>query len=69
MKYLEVSYNKLWKMLVDKGMNKGDLRRITGIATNTMAKLGKNQSVSLDVLMKICDALECNVEDICEFKK
>lgn len=53
---MEVSYNKLWKLMIDKGMpNKGDLRALTGIGTNTLAKLSKNQQVSMDVLMKICN--------------
>ena len=52
---MEVSYNKLWKLMIDKGMpNKSDLRELTGIGTNTLAKLSKNQQVSMEVLMKIC---------------
>lgn len=65
---MTISYNKLWKLMIDKGYpNKSDLRTITGIGTNTLAKLSKNQIVSLDVLMKICIALDCNIGDICEF--
>ena len=67
---MEVSYNKLWKLMIDKGMpNKGDLRALTGIATTTVAKLSKNQQVSMDVLMKICNKLDCDISDICEFIK
>ncbi|MCC8015000.1 MAG: helix-turn-helix transcriptional regulator [Eubacterium sp.] len=66
---MAVSYNKLWKLMIDKGINKSDLRRITGIGTNTLAKLSKNQNVSMNVLMKICNELECDISDICEFLK
>ncbi len=67
---MEVSYNKLWKMMIDRGMtNKSDLRKLTGIGTNTLAKLSKNQIVSMEVLMKICCSLDCDISDICEFKQ
>ena len=56
--------------MIDKGMpNKSDLRKITGIGTNTLAKLSKNQIVSMEVLMKICLSLDCDISDICEFKQ
>ena len=62
---MRISYNKLWKLMIDKGMpNKSDLRALTGIGTNTLAKLSKNQQVSMEVLMKVCKALECNIGDI-----
>ena len=64
-----VSYNKLWKKLIDKGINKSDLRKLTGIGTNTLAKLSKNQFVSMEVLMKLCENLNCDISDICEFVK
>lgn len=67
---MEVSYNKLWKLMIDRGMpNKSDLRTLTGIGTNTLAKLSKNQQVSMDVLIKICSQLDCDISDICEFIK
>lgn len=67
---MEVSYNKLWKLMIDKGMpHRSDLRTLTGIGTNTLAKLSKNQQVSMDVLLKICNKLECDISDICEFIK
>jgi len=66
---MEVSYNKLWKLLIDRRINKSDLRLLTGIGTNTLAKLSKNQQVSMDVLMKICTKLDCDISDICEFIK
>lgn len=67
---MEVNYNKLWKLMIDRGMtNRSDLRTLTGIGTNTLAKLSKNQIVSMDVLLKICSKLDCDISDICEFKK
>ena len=66
---MNVSYNKLWKLMIDKDMNKGDLRALTGIGTNTLAKLSKNQPVSMEVLMKMCEKLDCDIADICEFIK
>ena len=64
---MEISYNKLWKLLIDKGINKSQLRERTGIGSSTIAKMGKNQQVSMDVLLKVCSALGCNISDICEF--
>lgn len=65
-----ISYNKLWKLMIDKGFsNKSDLRTLTGIGTNTLAKLSKNKVVSMDVLLKICSCLKCDISDICEFKQ
>lgn len=66
---MEVSYNKLWKLMIDRNMNKSELRELTGIGTNTLAKLSKNQAVSMEVLMKICNTLNCDISDICEFIK
>ena len=66
---MEVRYNKLWKLMIDKKMNKSDLRYETGIGTNTLAKLSKNQPVSMEVLMKICENLDCDISDVCEFVK
>lgn len=64
---MSISYTKLWKMLIDKHMNKSQLRDAAGISTNAVAKLGRNESVSLDTLEKICVALNCNIEDVMEF--
>lgn len=64
---MSVSYSKLWKLLIDKKMNKSQLRNAAGISTNAIAKLGKNEPVSLETLEKICVALNCNIEDIMEF--
>lgn len=63
------SYNKLWKLLIDKNMMKKDLMAKAGITSSTMAKLGKNQSVSMDVLARICKALDCNIGDIVDVIK
>ena len=64
---MSVSYNKLWKLLIDKKMSKADLRRLTGIAPNTMTKLNRDEEVSLTVLKKICDALQADIGDVMEF--
>lgn len=63
---MAVSYKKLWKLLIDKNMKRTDLRAVTGISTTTLAKLGKDENVSTDILAKICKALECDVGDIME---
>ena len=63
---MAVSYNKLWKMLIDKGMSKTQMRLKAGISTKALAKLGKNESVNIDILIKICVALECDITDIME---
>lgn len=61
---MSISYNKLWKLLIDKGMLKKDLMATTKITASTMAKMGKNEPVSLEVLVRICKVLECNIGDI-----
>ena len=61
-----VSYNKLWHLLIDKKMNKNDLRKASGVSTTTMAKLAKGQSVTTGVLLKICKVLDCDFADIME---
>ena len=61
---MAISYNKLWKLLIDKKMSKADLRRAAGIAPNTMTKLRRDEEVSLTVLIKICTALNANIGDI-----
>ncbi len=61
---MAVSYNKLWKLLIDKNMSKTDLRLKADIGTATLAKLGKNQPVSMDVLVRICRVLLCNIADV-----
>ncbi|MCL1878780.1 MAG: helix-turn-helix transcriptional regulator [Defluviitaleaceae bacterium] len=64
-----MSYNKLWKTLIDKGMNKKDLKNATGISTTAIAKLGKGENVMTDTLLKICGVLDCDISDICEAVK
>ena len=65
---MQISYNKLWKLLVDKDINKTQLREAVGISSGTLAKLSKNESVNLEVLARICFYLKCNIGDIVEFK-
>ena len=64
---MAISYNKLWKLLVDKKMSKADLRKAAGIAPNTMTRLRRDEEVTLTVLHKICSTLEVNIGDIMEF--
>lgn len=66
---MAVSYNKLWKLLIDKGMTKTELRIATDMSTTTLAKLGKNETVSMDVMLRICSVLNCNVGDIMDATK
>ncbi len=63
---MDISYKKLWKLLIDRDMMKKDLIAAAGISTNAMAKLGKNEGVSTDVICKICNALECDISDVLE---
>ncbi len=64
---MAISYNKLWKLLVDKKMSKADLRKAAGIAPNTMTRLRRDEEVTLTVLHKICSTLGVNIGDIMEF--
>lgn len=64
---MAANYAKLWKLLIDKNINKTTLREISGISTGTLAKLGKNDYVSTEVLEKICRALNCDIGDVIEF--
>ncbi len=66
---MSISYNKLWKLLIDKNMTKTELRLKADIATSTLAKLSKNEQVSMEVLLKICSTLDCDISDILEIKK
>jgi DNA-binding Xre family transcriptional regulator len=66
---MAISYNKLWKKLIDKDMTKTELRCKADIGTTTLAKLGKNKKVSLDVLLRICDVLTCDIAEIMEVTK
>ena len=66
---MAVSYNKLWKLLIDKKMKRIDLMEAAGIGTSTLSKLGKDQYVSMEVLVKICKVLNCNIGDIVDVVK
>ena len=59
-----ISYNKLWKKLIDMNMKKCELKELTGIGSTTMTKLKRNEPVSMDVIVKICLALKCNIDEI-----
>lgn len=63
---MKMSYNKLWKLLIDRNMKKSDLRVIANVSSSSLAKLSKGENVTTDVILKICMALQCNVEDIME---
>ncbi len=66
---MALSYNKLWKLIIDKGMNKTDLRIRTGMSQATLAKLSKGENVTTDVLERICKVLNCEIGDIVEIKE
>lgn len=63
---MKISYNKLWKLLIDKGMTKMQLKDAAGISAASIAKLGKGGNITTDVLLKICETLNCHIEDILE---
>ena len=65
---MAISYNKLWKLLIDKKMSKADLRKAAGIAPNTMTRLRRDEEVTLAVLNRICVALDVNIGDVMEFE-
>ncbi len=65
---MHITYDKLWKLMIDKKINKTQLCEKAGITTNAMAKLGKNETVQVEILEKICNVLDCNVDDIIEIK-
>ncbi len=66
---MAISYNKLWKKLIDKGINKSKLRDAIHISSSTLAKLGNNEPVALTVLEKICEELDCDIGDVMSFRK
>jgi DNA-binding Xre family transcriptional regulator len=66
---MSVSYNRLWKLLIDKNMNKTELKEAAGIGSTTLSKLSKNQPVAMEVVMKLCNVLQCNVGDIMDITK
>lgn len=64
---MAISYKKLWKMMVDKNLNKTELTHLAGISTNAMAKLGRDEDVRIKTLGKLCTSLDCKLDDIVEF--
>jgi len=66
---LYISYNKLWKLLIDKNMNKQELKKISGVSSASIAKLGKGANITTDVLLRICEVLDCDITDIMEIIK
>lgn len=66
---MSISYKPLWKLLIDKDMSKADLRAATDIASSTLSKMSKNEYVSLEVLVRICLALNCELSDIAEIER
>ncbi|MCF1349190.1 helix-turn-helix domain-containing protein [Ureaplasma urealyticum] len=66
---MALSYNKLWKLLIDKEINKTDLAKLTGLSKSTIAKLSKGENINTEVLERICIALKCDIEDIVELKE
>ena len=66
---MTINYDRLWKLMIDKKINKTQLCEKAGITTNAMAKLGKNETVQVEILAKICKVLKCSIDDILEIKK
>ena len=66
---MNVSYKKLWKLLIDRGINKSSLQEMAHIGSRSIAKLGKNENVNTDTLVKICEALDCDISDIMEMER
>ena len=64
-----ISYNKLWHLMLDKKINKRELREMTGISTASIAKLGKGENITTDILIKICKALDCDITEIMELSQ
>lgn len=66
---MSISYKKLWMKIAEKEMKKTDLKDVIGISSNTLAKLGKNEYISLEIIERICIGLNCDIGDIIEIKK
>ena len=64
---MAISYNKLWKLLIDKNLKKKDLQHLSGVSPATITKLGRNENVNTKILQKICTAMECDICDVVEF--
>ena len=65
---MAVSYNRLWKLLIDKGITKTEMRKRAGISTSVLAKMGKNKTVSMDTLIRIAAAMDCSLDDMVEIR-
>lgn len=63
---MEISYKRLWKLLIDKDLKKKDLAAIAGISPSSVAKMSRGEPISMEVILKICAAFECDIGDICE---
>ena len=66
---MKFSYNKLWKLLIDRDMNKGDLQKLIETGPSTISRMGRNEPVRLEILGRICEKLDCNIEDIIEYER
>lgn len=66
---MAISYNKLWKLLVDKKMSKADLRKAVGIAPNTMTKMRRDEPVAMETIIRICQCLDCDICDVMELER
>ncbi|MDY6355366.1 MAG: helix-turn-helix transcriptional regulator [Lachnospiraceae bacterium] len=64
-----LNYNNLWKTLIDNGVKKGELRKRTGISSSTLAKMNRNEPVSLSIILKICETLDCSIEEVVTVSK
>lgn len=66
---MSITYKKLWKLLIDRNLKKQDLQKMSGISYSSIAKLGRNENVNTDLLLRICSALQCNISDIMEIEE
>ena len=66
---MKFSYNRLWKLIIDRNMNKGDLQKLIGTGPSTISRMGRNEPVRLEILGRICEKLNCNIEDIIECER
>jgi len=66
---MSVSYDKLWKLLIDRKMNRTELKNAAGISFNVLAKMGKGETVSMESMLKVCKALDCDISDVMELEK
>jgi len=66
---MSVNYDRLWKLLIDKKMNRTDLKNAAGISFNVLAKMGKGETVSMESMLKVCKALDCDISDVMELER